>query len=298
MINFLKAQHFVYASAKKWIAPLFFCMILWPLVINIVTNFVKNDVFLGLLIVATFIFTGLGYVIRYIYKKKKLLAAGIQQKFDLYVLDIKETCGKYLKQKMPQRECVIKAVKKYESKEDNLFLNWYSDYSKLPFEQAVFFCQKENLNWTLKLKKVYLIFLICFFTVIFIGIVINSILSSDLLIKFVLILFTLFPLILSFAEGLRKIIKDISCQQEIQEKIKQIETELNKLNGKALNDLSEKLQAEIYMYRQKSYMVPEWFYKITRKKYQNTEDEIAREISEEYKPKGKRKGKNESNTEK
>jgi hypothetical protein len=294
MLNHLKAQRFVYLSAKKWITALFFCLILLPFTINIIINFVTNDIVISLLCLLSFILFCLGQLIRHIFKKKKFLAAGIQQRFDLYVLDLQDNCRKYIMHKMPNREDVIKALQKYKNKNDKKFLDWYSDYSKIPYEQTVFHCQKQNMKWTIKLKKGYIILLSVFFAMVLAGLIINSIINRDLLGRFILISLTLLPLFSYFVGGWQKLYKDIVAQKEIFILMQQTEKELNKLSEKKLNEIIEELQVEIYLYRQKAYIVPEWFYNITKKYFQRIENEIAKEISDQYQPKtkGTRNGKN------
>ena len=285
----IRTWQYVYRSAKNWVVALFACLVVLPIVVNIVLNFITNEIAIGVLFVVSFVLLIVGQIIRHIFKQKKFLAAGIQQRFDVHVFDLDNTCRKYLVQKLPSSSLVIAATKKYENKKVKNLENWYSDYSKLPYEQAVFYCQKENINWTVKLKKAYIIFLAVSLSVLVVGVVINSIVNRDSVFHLLLTLSTLLPLISYFTGGFQKLFNDIKRQREILEKMEQTEKDLNKLSTKQLNDIVEEIQVEIYIYRQKAYMVPEWFYWATRKRFQGVEDETARTASENYKPKDRRK---------
>lgn len=48
---------------------------------------------------------------------------------------------------------------------------------------------------------------------------------------------------------------------------------------KKIWDEIEELQVEIFNYRKKAYLIPNWFYKLFRKTMQTEEDKLAKEIS-------------------
>jgi len=282
MLDLLKAQHFTYSSAKNYAIILFLFLTFFPLVINIITtNFINNETLRSLLYFIILILFVLGLVIRYKLKKKKVLAAYIQQSFDIYVFNMKET---YF-QKTSITEAIIKARQKYQRINEEEFKNWYSDYSDLPYERAIFYCQKGNYNWTLKLSRKYLITLIITFIVILTIGIINSIVNHSLLSPVFLTLFTLLPIISSFVDSCQKLAKDIQVLKEILSEIEQVEKELDKIDDKKLSEITEELQAKIFLYRQKAYLIPDWFNALNKKDFQNIENEMAKETSKQYKSK-------------
>ena len=283
MINHLKAQKHVYKSAKRWIVVLFFCLIIVPLAISIVSNFIENDTILATLMGAVILLTLLGQLIRMLISSKKFLAAGIQQRFDEYVLGVDGSSIRYYMLGKPDRTDVIRAMQKYENKGEEKLLNWYSDYSNLPYEQAVMFCQKNAVSWAYSQKKAYRIFLICGIALLLVGITVNSIINAHLMSRFILILLTALPLISYLLGGLIKMTRDIKIQSKMLSKMSEVEEKLAEFACEDLIDITNEFQAEIYRYRQKAYMVPEWFYKIAREHNQKTEDAVAKEISDQCK---------------
>jgi len=292
MLDHLKAQRFVYSSAKKYAIAIFLCLTFSPLVINIIISyFVKCEELISLLFFVILILFGLGQFFRCKLKKDKFLAACIQQKFDIYVFNMQEILQKDIKFKTHLKESISNAVRKYKNNGENNFRDWYpKKYSNLPYEQAVFYCQKVNFNWTLKLKHKYCFTLIVFLIITTIIIIINAIMNCSSVNNLILISVTLLPLVSNFSDSYQKLTKDIQILEEILEKIEQTEMEFGSLNNEKLREITEELQEKIFLYRQKAYLIPNWFYKFHKKNFQITEDDSAKEISNQYKP--KTKGKN------
>lgn len=71
--------------------------------------------------------------------------------------------------------------------------------------------------------------------------------------------------------------KDIASQQQLYDIISSIEGKLK--SKKKILDEIEELQVEIFDYRKKAYLIPNWFYKLFRKNMQTEEDRLAKEIS-------------------
>ena len=68
-------------------------------------------------------------------------------------------------------------------------------------------------------------------------------------------------------------------QKHLSDVIKKIDEKQNK---KSIWDEIQKLQVEIFRYRKKLYLIPDWFYKLSRRKMQSIEDTFAETVSEDY----------------
>ena len=69
----------------------------------------------------------------------------MQQYFDEFVFNLKNSSTKYLVPRKLNLEERLKLVTKYKDKDDLPFCNWYSDYSALPYEQAVNIVSQQHL---------------------------------------------------------------------------------------------------------------------------------------------------------
>jgi len=289
MLNLLKAQRLVYSSAKWHIIFLFLCFVFLPLSINIIIPYLpqNSNILMPLLSSAILVLFVLGHFFRSRLKEKKVLATYIQQKFDTYVFDMQEVYQKYIKFKTHLKENIRNAVRKYENVEEANLENWYSDYSNLPYEHAVFYCQKENFNWSLKLSNKYRYVLKMFFMLVILIIIINAIINLSSVNHLILILTTLLPLFSHFYDSYQKITKDIQSLRDIVREIEQTEMKLDSLNNEKLNEITKELQEKIFLHRQKAYLIPNPFYRFLRNHFQITEDDSAKDINSQHKPKKK-----------
>ena len=170
---------------------------------------------------------------------------------------------------------------KYKDKNSKSKKNWYSDYSSLPYYEAVFCCQKENIRWDLGLRKRYRTLLLIL-ALIAIGIVILlAILTNKRVSTIILALFSVFTLIEYFINSYIKIKNDIEKQSKLKLKMELIEENIKVCSD--LWDKIEELQVEIFEYRKKAYLIPDWFYKIFRKKDQQLSDMCAQVLKEKTK---------------
>ena len=92
-----------------------------------------------------------------------------------------------------------------------------------------------------------------------------------------MIISSILPLSSYFYNGLKKLSKNIKSQENLYSHIEVIERDLK--NQKAILDEIEELQVEIFEYRKKAYLIPDWFYKFYRNKFQTQEDLYAKHIS-------------------
>ncbi len=259
----------------------FLFAVIIPLSLAIVQKFVANSMVVAIFCIIAFICWIIGMLLRSEANRYKNNGACFQQLFDESVLGIKNTSNKYIAPKMLPQEERLKLMMKYKEKNSKSKKDWYSDYSSLPYCEAVFCCQKENIRWDLGLRKRYRTLLLIL-ALIAIGIVILlAILKNKRVSTIILALFSVFTLIEYFINSYRKIKNDIEKQSKIKLKMELIEENIKVYSD--LWDKIEELQVEIFEYRKKAYLIPDWFYKIFRKKDQQMSDMCAQALKEESK---------------
>jgi len=292
MLNLLKAQRAVYSSAKKYAIAIFLCLAFSPLIINTIISYsveaVEDIEFMSKASLVILISFGVGQFFRYRLKERKFLAACIQQKRDNYIFNTPDICKEHIKLNTHLIDDINNAIRKYKNKKMVKIEYWNSNFSNLPFEQAIFRCQKESVKWSLKQGKKYLTVLIIAVMLILAIIVVNVIKGHDSLGRTLLFFATLMPLISYFSDSCQKLIKDIFLLTEIFRKTEQIEVDINDFDAEKLKEFTRKRQEEIFLYRQKAYLIPDWFYWRLRDSLQNSTDDSAKEINSQYKSKKRR----------
>lgn len=257
------------------------CSVIMPLLLVVLQKFVVNDRAVAVFCVIAIIFWVVGMVLRNEANKYKNYGACFQQLFDESVLGIKNSSHKYIASKMITQEDRLYLMKKYKDKNCNIKKDWYNDYSYLPYNKAVFSCQKENIRWDLDLRKRYrnLLFVLA---IIAIAVVITiAILTNKRVSTIVLAVFSVFTLVEYYVNSYRKIKNDVEKQSKLKWKVEFIEKNIK--TDSDLWDKIEELQVEIFEYRKKAYLIPDWFYKIFRKKDQGRSDICAQALKEESK---------------
>lgn len=277
MISAQKTASYCYLKGKKLAVVLACFLIILPIVINFVLQLVNNIVLSSILIVFSAIDFVIGEIIKKQLNKEKFNGASMQQYFDEFVFKLKNSSKKYLAPKKLSLEDRSKLIRKYEDKDNSPYYSWYSDYSALPYEQAVYNCQKENIRWDISIRKKYRVFLIIIASLVAILITLSAILQRMNILSLIAIIVSIAPLFSYFYNGFKKLNKDIASQQQLYGIIESIEGKLK--NKKKIWDEIEELQVEIFDYRKKAYLIPNWFYKLFRKNMQIDEDKLAEEIS-------------------
>ena len=149
--------------------------------------------------------------------------------------------------------------------------NWYSDYSELTPSNAVFLCQRENLRWDKKLRLCILLgVLLCLFS----SFIVWSIKVWNIRVCEAL------PVLIAGAGVASVLIKiivglvlDIVRMGHISTVANVVETNLQ--HGVNSTPLLFQLQNLIYDNRCNVVLVPDFIYKILRKRWQKYEDDIA-----------------------
>lgn len=93
-------------------------------------------------------------------------------------------------------------------------------------------------------------------------------------------LFSIAPVFSYFYSAFHKLYKDISKQKQLSDAIAEIDAKQNNVNS--LSGEIRELQMEIFAYRKSLYLIPDWFYKLSRPKMQKVEDNLAEDICKEH----------------
>lgn len=216
------------------------------------------------------------------------IAAFIQQYVDvkLYTWALKNDISDWgLLPSRPQVAGILATVKNNDIEEVK---NWYSDYSDFSPIEQVFHCQKENLRWDINLRKEFKYLLLILGIFIVIGFAVAALFVNPSLIRFLCIVSWMLPLIDFFCFYWNRLQKDIERLRNLESKCEQIDRSISKKDFSKLEPESEKvqqikvhiidLQKEILEHRKESVFIPNWFYKIRQKNYQEKEDRIAEEM--------------------
>lgn len=277
LVETQKAAHYCYSHGKIIVVFLALISIIIPIISNLLLIIFTNEILANILSVASFCCFLIAETLRVKVKKYKFYGAGLQQYFDEFVFGLKNSCKKYIVPQKLTLEERLMLLKKYEGKECKDFLNWYSDYSNMPYEKAVYYCQKENLRWDKRLREKYLRVLIPSLCVIIVGIIVHAILKNKNTNELIAIVLSVIPVISYLYNGIKKLFKDIKNQNEIMDCIERIETKNN--SSEEIWDEVEELQLEIFKYRKTNYLIPNWFYKFFKDDMQKEEDYIAKKIN-------------------
>jgi len=252
MQQLIVAQHFTYSNAKRWVVALFSVLVILPLGINIALFFDLPDIVIGLLAFFSLILLGIGELIGEHIQNQKKTAAMLQQRFDLYVFDMNMKSG-------IDENLIAEKMEKYKNKDWDRKQNWYQNYENVNKNKVLFYCQKENIDWTGNIGKRYCVFLMTIIGALFISFVVNLIIQNSSIIKMLSILITSLPLLSYGFSGYKKIKRDNSDLLEMDKIAKEINADIDSFSDVELDNKVNVLQTMIYKFRQSKYLIPDWF---------------------------------------
>ena len=258
------AQHYTYTNAKCWAFVLFFVLVVLPVGINIALFFSMPDLATGLLALLSFVLLVFGELIRNHIQKEKRYAAMLQQKFDTYVFDINSQYG-------IDENIIAEQLEKYKKKDWERKQNWYQNYEYMNKQKAIFYCQKENVDWTNNISKRYCKFLLAIVTILLLSFVVNCVINNSSIIKILSILVAALPLISYGFTSYKKIRRDNIEMAEIDKFVKEINSNIDTINETELSNKINVLQTMIFKFRQTKYLIPDWFENKYRKHLQAVE---------------------------
>lgn len=265
MHELLVAQHFTYKLAKRKSYLLFTLLVFIPIIINIILLFKLSDTIVTILTFFTLSLIFLNTPLQSSICKQKKLAAMLQQQFDCYLFDMA------ISDDIDSNLIAIQ-LEKYKEKDWKRKRNWYQNYESIEYEKAIFFCQKENIDWTSNIDKKYYGLLITLLIPTLSLYIVNLILHNAAIITIfsnIIIFLPLFQYMISLRQ---KIKNDKQELIEINKFANEIEKDFEHISSLELNTKLYCLQKLIYKFRQTKLLIPDFFNNIHHNKLQAIEE--------------------------
>lgn len=188
-------------------------------------------------------------------KKRKELAASIQQEFDIDVYQMPWD-DKLFGTRRNLNDEIAGASQRIisDEKEKKKLYDWYTTaVDALPKNKAIAACQKENFNWDAGLRKRYRIFNIALLSLVIIVPIIVCLAKQqtveELLFKFIMIL-----------PACKWLINNLVGINEDLKRMEPIERAVYSREEKGMDQL-QLAQKDIFMNRKAAVKIPDWFYK-------------------------------------
>lgn len=272
LLGFLKLQRILYSKAKKIQYTYDIFAILVSVVFLILPNFIDSVILWNVSIFMAFFAFLIGCIINIYVSNLKDVAAGIQQRFDIYVLGVPIS---YIGLNVPDSGIVAKLGIKYKNRKVENLENWYSDYSGFDEDRQVLFCQKENINWdkSLRLKLFWIV--IAFFVLSIAVIIILGVVSDDLHLAFCLFSWLL-PYLSFGYKAISTLHKDIKRLETLGGEL----IDIVSIDVGLITDKISQVQRLIWEHRKHCFLIPDFFYKINKKEQQEIEDLLSKESRE------------------
>ncbi len=278
-IDRLAAQRNLYTHSKAISHLLFVASVLVPVILAILKVVITSCPLIPkIIVVYSFMATLSRIWLKDMTDKRKLMAAKIQQLFDcdLFGLAWNEAlCGT-----KPKPEDVFNARK---GKIDKNLNNWYeSIVSKLPLSLGALVCMRTNVAYDQSLRKQYSV--LCYIiTFIAVAIVcsLGMINNTGMWDAFLYGIIPLMPLITWGIDLHKQHCANLKALNNIETLI---ETSLNqaKEGHQPSQRTLEEIQNFIFLHRKTSYLIPNMFYKIARRKNETAAFYGANEICKTY----------------
>lgn len=271
MQSLVVAQHYVYREAKCWVLVLFIISVLIPISLNISLIWITDEIIVGLMSFISILILFFSELIRSEISVLKENASIIQQKFDINVFSFKNNFN-------IDEDIVQHYLEKYKNKDWERKKNWYEKYDKLDKNKAIFYCQKENIDWTNSLSKKYTKFLVVLFLIMVILFILNLIFNNSSIIHTISILIVALPLLTYCYSGYIKIKNDNILIARIENVTNGISVNIESENQPTETSLVN-LQWMIFFLRCNKYLVPDWFDRLFYKKIQSIEKRKSKQVN-------------------
>ncbi|MBP9702870.1 hypothetical protein KBD69_04235 [Candidatus Woesebacteria bacterium] len=276
-IDRLASQRYFYSVGKKLhnsrlLISIFFAIFTPLLVILYPSTKITAGVMSSLWVIASFI-------LQNIEKKIVNLAVNIQEEIDTGLFRMSWNYA--LAGEKPSEESIIYGSKKFEG-DMELLKDWYGDVSGFPYPLDVLLCQRSNLAWDWRLKRIFSLLLSLIILIFFLSTIIIGIKFGLTVYDFILVL--VLPCIPSYVMGIQEA-RDFNSDSINRAGL---ETKISKLSESVLvNDHNlqidelRNIQDSIYIYR-KGPLVPDWVFYILRNFFENTMQNSLNTFKEKY----------------
>jgi len=269
-LKLLAAQRQLYRDCKNIDFLVFFFSVFVPLICAVVQTYFtsSNTIIAGMYILSlTGMFIGI-FTTRYVEKVQEK-ASTIQVLFDLEVYQLPwddKLFGKNIELTAliaEKSEKILSYNKEHES-----LLDWYPiKYDSVSLKEAIFLCQKANIRWDSKIRFLYKWSICILIGGVVLFILMNDINQNNSIPGFLSRLVFIIPLMQWLLTKVSSLNKDISRLENLKQQF---------LSDSDPNE--EELlvnQSSIFVHRRECTLIPEWFYKINRKKQEHSMKIIA-----------------------
>jgi hypothetical protein len=272
-MKLLKASTIAYSKAKRGEVRITYFFIFLAIAFPLCYLFIKDDNVKHILFGCSFLLTVIILIFTDRFKGNTSKGAIFKEEFDTIIFELpwKSTLKK------PDRIEIIHYSKKYKGTEIN---DWYSTSLSPSIEHnmAVAILQHSNTSWDIDLRKIYRrwLFSILVFYSIALAIII-VLLKVDALTIF-LLLFSL----LSFYSHFISLIRGHSAVIDKREAIsKHLDEIIHRKKEIGINELRD-IQDEIFITRQESAKVPDFFFQWYKKQMNSEAEEYIEEVNNLY----------------
>lgn len=281
-IKKLKAMRHLYSKVDVLTNYYFIFCVLLPIVISFTKPFISSDAYEVLfhsMIAYNLLSLIVGLWLDCIIKKKRVLAARIQQQFDCNVFGLQ--WNKYAFGTQPSLEDINSNAK---SSKDESFINWYDrEVDAVDRMIAVLICQRINLSYDVALRKKFLFCLTLMCAIIFVSILFLAFYNDDgLRTTIVFVAVPLIPIIRWFFSTKKANVDDMDKCERIKRIIDEyIENYKNRGVTFTEIDLCE-IQNCIYEHRKTAFKIPDCIYKKMRSKQEKMVCATVAELIAKY----------------
>lgn len=265
-IEFLGAQRQLYSEVSRMDDLRIWLSIFLPMILAIIELFVVNNPVLNIIsYISSIVSMSIGLIVSSNIKKKKRLAAEIQQNFDVYVYQMPWDAKLFGKERDNSYKIIENSKKLFGKPEEREKLfNWYTrSVQSIELRKAILLCQKENFQWDVTLRRRFKnlsIVVVIGFT-FFIAII--NLVKNDSSVMLLSMLAFSFPMIIWLFEIVKNLGEDI-------ENLKECDNLMNIPGIKTMSELQE-IQKHIYEHRKSCFVIPNWFYK----KFKDNDEDTA-----------------------
>ena len=287
ILKALVVQSKLYSKAKRInFLSLILCVLL-PIGYSLTKNLISGEVLLAIGALFTILLAVISPALSAYASKQKTIAAKIQQTIDFFLFEDETFKSRnddwgevYTKDEL--LEIITKA--KITEKDIEKKKNWYSDYSSFPHVMQVHYSQCECVRWDGDLRKYFVNSLYVCGLVLMVFVIIIAVALKMTVFELIINIATFAPLIKFLLPLKKQLDKDCDRLKNLLHKQSTINNQLGVIiGGEELYQKVIGIQRELFEHRATALMVPDFFYRLKRKKQQVIEDEISTQKNNEDK---------------
>lgn len=258
MIDLLKLQKYNYSQVSKIEVVKYLVAVILPFLFSIICLFNISSTIKDILTLIGFLGIVICWFLERLVNNYKVCAAKVQYSFDLNVFDLNSNS---LIQDVKIQDMLCQS-KKEKIQKIHVNTPWYIVSNGLSGNEAILYCQEQNIRWDKNLRLLYRNVLLVL-NVIFIFLILIFSLIFDFSIRYVILLV---PIVLYSIIFIININENLKEQDKIRQYLDNVK------GGKIKKDNVEKLEEYIYNYRISLIKIPDWFYELFQKGFHEDEN--------------------------